>query len=173
MAEPFVAEIKIFPFNFAPLGWAFCAGQILSISQNTALFSLLGVTFGGDGRSNFALPDLRGRVPLHAAQGIGLSPRPLGGPGGEEFVTLAQTQMAAHTHGANCTNKVGTSYDPTNNVWSTDAGGNQEYGTGPAKGTMSPNAVQGAGGGEPHNNLQPYLVLNYCIALQGVFPPRS
>jgi microcystin-dependent protein len=174
MSEPFVGQIQIFGFNFAPQGWALCAGQILPISQNTALFSILGTTYGGDGKSNFALPNLQGRVPIQQGQGSGLSPRDLGQTGGEEFVTLAGNQMPGHTHPANCNNAVGTAYDPAGQVWSQDAGGNQEYGTGAVAGHhMSPNAVLQAGGGQPHNNLQPYLVLNYCIAMQGVFPPRS
>lgn len=173
MSEPFVAQIQIFGFNFAPQGWALCAGQILPISQNTALFSLLGTTYGGDGKSNFALPNLQGMVPIQQGQGPGLSVRDLGETGGEEFVTLLSSQMPGHTHPANCNNAVGTSYDPAGQIWSQDAAGNNEYGSGPVAGQMSPNAVLQAGGGQPHNNLQPYLVLNYCIAMQGVYPPRS
>jgi microcystin-dependent protein len=174
MSEPFVGQIQIFGFNFAPQGWALCAGQILPISQNTALFSILGTTYGGDGKSNFALPNLQGRVPIQQGQGSGLTLRSLGEIGGEEFVTLSANQMPGHTHAANCNNAVGTAYDPAGQVWSQDAGGNQEYGTGAVVGKhMSSNAVLQAGGGQPHNNLQPYLVLNYCIAMQGVFPPRS
>jgi microcystin-dependent protein len=173
MSEPFVAQIQIFGFNFPPQGWAFCQGQILPISQNTALFSLLGTQFGGDGRSNFALPNLQGSVPIGQGQGPGLTQRNLGDTGGEPFVTLLSNQLPAHTHAANCNNNVGTAYDPAGQVWSQDAGGNQEYGSGTPAGQMSPNAILPAGGGQPHNNLQPYLALNYCIAMQGVFPPRS
>jgi microcystin-dependent protein len=173
VADPFLAEIRLFGFNFAPFGWALCAGQLLPLSQNAALFSLLGTTYGGDGRSNFALPDLQGRVPLSSGQGLGLSLIDLGEEGGEETVTLLQTEMPSHNHTANCTNAVGTSYDPTGDIWSQDAGGNQEYGSGSVNGQMSPNALTSTGGGQPHNNLQPFLVINYCIAMQGVFPARS
>ncbi|HUA22278.1 MAG TPA: tail fiber protein [Bryobacteraceae bacterium] len=173
MADPFVAEIRLFGFNFAPFGWASCAGQLLPISQNTALFSLLGTTYGGNGTSNFALPDLQGRVPLSAGQGPGLSLIDLGEEAGVETVTLLQTQMAAHNHAANCTNNVGTSYDPTGNVWCQDAAGNPEYGSGGVNGSMSPGSLTATGGGQPHNNVQPFLAINYCIALQGVYPARS
>jgi microcystin-dependent protein len=174
MSEPFVAQIQIFGFNFAPQGWALCAGQLLPISQNTALFSLIGTFYGGDGRSNFALPNLQGRVPISQGQGPGLTSRGVGEAAGKEFVTLLANQTPGHTHPAYCSNDVGTSYDPAGQVWSQDAGGNQEYGSGAVAGhQMSPSAIQPAGGGQPHNNLQPYVVLNYCIALQGVFPARS
>ena len=172
MSEPFVAEIRIFGFNFAPTGWALCAGQLLPISQNTALFSLLGTTYGGDGKSNFALPNMQGRVPLHPGQGPGLSDIALGENGGEETVTLVSNQIPGHTHPANCTMAVGTSYDPTGNVWSTDAAGNNEYGSGTVAGQMSPAAVLPTGGNQPHDNIQPSLVMNFCIALQGIFPAR-
>ena len=173
MSEPFVAEIRIFGFNFAPTGWALCNGALMAISQNTALFSLLGTFYGGDGRSNFALPDLQSRVPLHAGQGQGLSSIALGQNGGTENVTLLSNQIPSHTHPANCTNAVGTSYDPTGNVWATDAGGNNEYGSGAVAGQMSPGAVLPAGGNQAHNNIQPFLAVNFCIALNGIYPPRS
>lgn len=173
MSEPFVAQIQIFGFNFAPQGWALCQGQLLPISQNTALFSLIGTQFGGDGRSNFGLPNLQGSVPIGQGNGPGLTPRNIGETGGEAFVTILSSQLAGHTHPANCNNAVGTAYDPAGQVWSQDAGGNQEYGGGAVAGQMSPNAILQAGGGQPHNNLQPYLALNYCIAMQGVFPARS
>jgi microcystin-dependent protein len=170
--SPFVAQIQIFPYNFPPRGWAFCNGQILSISQNTALFSLLGTTYGGNGITNFALPDLRGRVAVHQGQGPGLSSYELGEMAGEETVTLLSTQMPAHTHVANA-NTVGNDYGPAG-VWATDAGGFSQYGTTPdAAQTMAPDALTSAGGSAPHNNLQPYLTMNYCIALQGIYPPRS
>lgn len=173
MSEPFVAQIQIFGFNFAPQGWAFCQGQLVAISQNTALFSLIGTQFGGDGRSNFALPNLQGSVPIGQGAGPGVTPRNVGESGGEPFVTISSSQLAGHTHPANCNNNVGTAYDPAGQVWSQDAGGNQEYGGGAPAGQMSPNAILPAGGGQPHNNLQPYLTLNYCIALQGIFPARN
>jgi microcystin-dependent protein len=173
MSEPFVAQIQIFGFNFAPQGWAFCQGQLLPISQNTALFSLIGTQFGGDGRSNFALPNLQDSVPIGQGQGPGLTQRNIGDTGGEPFVTILSSQLAGHTHPANCNNAVGTAYDPAGQVWSQDAGGNPEYGGVAVAGQMSPNAILQAGGGQPHNNLQPYLALNYCIALQGIFPSRN
>ena len=172
MSNPFVAEIRIFPFNFAPKGWAFCDGQLLPLSQNTALFSLLGTTYGGDGKSNFALPNLQGSVPMHAGQGPGLSLRDLGESGGESSVSLLTTEIPAHSHSANCVAGVGDQYVPVGYLWATDAGGNDEYDSG-GTANMAPGAIQNAGGGLPHNNLQPYLTLNFCIALQGVYPPRS
>jgi len=172
MSNPFVAEIRIFPFNFAPRGWAFCDGQILSISQNTALFSLLGTTYGGDGKSNFALPNLQGSTPMGVGQGPGLTLRDLGETGGTAEVSLLVSEIPAHTHTANCNSGMGDQYAPPGNFWATDAGGNDEYAA-TANNVMASNAVGIAGGSLPHNNLQPYLVLNFCIALQGVFPPRT
>ena len=173
MSEPFLAEIRIFPYNFAPRGWAFCQGQLLSISQNTALFSILGTTYGGNGITTFGLPDLRSRVAVHVGQGPGLSPYDLGQQGGTETVTLLANQIAPHTHPATCLNAIGNSGGPNDNVWSSDAGGNPQYGSTKAAGTMAPNIIAPAGGGQPHNNMQPYLTMNYCIALQGIFPPRA
>ena len=172
MSNPFVAEIRIFPFNFAPRGWAFCDGQILPISQNTALFSLLGTTYGGDGKSNFALPNLQGSTPMGVGQGPGLTLRDLGETGGTAEVSLLVSEIPAHTHTANCNSGMGDQYAPPGNFWATDAGGNDEYAA-TANNVMASNAVGIAGGSLPHNNLQPYLVLNFCIALQGVFPPRT
>jgi microcystin-dependent protein len=172
MSDQFVAEIRIFACNFAPKSWAFCDGQLLSISQNTALFSLLGTTYGGDGTHNFALPNLQGRVPMHPGQGPGLSFRDLGESAGEDTVTLLATELPTHAHSANCNAGMGDQYGPPGNYWATDAGGNNEYDTN-ATTTMAAGAVQNAGGGQPHDNLQPYLTLNFCIAMQGVYPPRS
>ena len=174
MADPFVAEIRIFPFNFAPKGWAFCDGQLLPISQNTALFSLLGTTYGGNGKSNFALPDLQGSAPMHPGQGPGLSLYDLGQTGGSQTVTLLQSEMPVHSHGmraqtvdnADITNVVNTAaYAPsTGGTLYQDA----------TDGTMlGIQAMPIAGGSLPHNNMMPYLTLNFCIALQGVFPPRG
>ncbi len=175
MSDPFVAEIRIFGFNFAPKGWAFCNGQILPISQNTALFSLLGTTYGGDGRSNFALPNLQGMAPLQPGQGPGLSLHFLGENGGEPTVTLLQTEMPAHTHTAQGLSSAG-GQGPANNTWS-DANqrGISAYAasSGPQNVQMSPQALAINGGSQPHNNMMPYLTLNFCIALQGIFPPRS
>jgi len=172
VSEPFLAEIRLFPYNFAPRGWAFCQGQLLAISQNTALFALLGTTYGGNGVTTFGLPDLRGRVAVHVGQGPGLSPYDLGQVGGTETVTLTTAQIAPHPHPANCLNANGNKPGAINNVWATDLGGNKLYGTTKAAGTMAPNIIGPSGGGQPHNNVQPYLALNYCIALQGIFPQR-
>ncbi|HTX93255.1 MAG TPA: tail fiber protein [Anaerolineales bacterium] len=175
MSNPFVAEIRIFGFNFAPTGWAQCNGQILPISQNTALFSLLGTTYGGDGKSNFGLPNFQGSAPLGSGQGAGLSIRDLGETGGEDAVTLLTTEMPIHTHQVNAFSGAGTSHDPTGNVWASAQvlrQGQNLYGTAGGA-TMSPQALSPNGGNLPHNNLMPYLVLNFCIAMQGVFPPRS
>ncbi len=172
MSEPFVGEIRVFGFNFPPIGWSSCAGQLLPISQNTALFSILGTNFGGDGRTNFALPNFQGKVPLHVGTGNGLSPRVIGETGGVAQVTLSVAQMPAHTHAVNCNSGSGTSYGPANNVWASNAGGANEYAA-TANAAMAANALSAAGGGQPHNNLQPYLALNFCIALQGIYPSRS
>jgi microcystin-dependent protein len=172
MADPFVAEIRLFPFNIAPKGWARCQGQILPISQNTALFSLLGVTYGGDGKSTFALPNLQGSVALHPGQGPGLSPYSLGQTGGEEAVTLVGSQIPAHIHQARCSTTTGNDYGPAGDFWAPDITGNPQYGA-TADLTMAADAVGVGGESSPHNNMQPYLVLSYCIAMQGVFPARS
>lgn len=178
MADPFVAEIRVFPFDFAPRGWAWCDGQILPISQNTALFSLLGTTYGGDGKSTFALPDLQGRAPMHPDQGPGLSPRELGESGGSESVSLLTTEMPVHTHTLLASNVPGDLRAPVSTAGTPRAlaapGNGLLYA--PATGTrvaMHPSELGTTGGGQPHNNMQPYLTLTFCIALQGVFPPRS
>jgi microcystin-dependent protein len=174
MADPFVAEIRIFPFNFAPKGWAFCNGQLLPLSQNTALFSLLGTTYGGDGKSNFALPNMQGNVPMHFGQGPGLSLHDLGETSGTETVTLLESEMPQHSHsvmsvaggfGAN-------SNVPAGNAFAKSSQGNAYV---PAANPVQlfPSTIPPTGGDQPHNNMQPYLTLNLCIALQGVFPPRN
>jgi microcystin-dependent protein len=174
MSSPFVAEIRIFPGNFAPKGWAFCNGQILPISQNTALFSLLGTTYGGNGQSTFALPDLQGRVPMHPGQGPGLSLHDLGEEGGEKFVTLLQSEMPAHNHNAQGSNTNSNQQAVTANF---HAGSTQNKRYAPAATapdtTMNPFIIAPTGSSFPHNNMSPYLTLNFCIALQGVFPPRT
>jgi microcystin-dependent protein len=175
VAEPFIGQISIFAGTFAPRGWAFCDGQLLSIPQNTALFSLMGNTYGGDGRSNFALPDLRGRGPLGSGQGPGLSQRPLGQSGGTQSVTLTQAQMPGHAHAAQCSSVGDGGSSPAATIWG-KAQGDTPYVEGPnAVGTnpMSPAALANSGGGQPHNNMPPFLALNFIIALQGVFPPRG
>lgn len=177
MADPFVAEIRIFPFNFPPKGWAFCSGQILPLSQNTALFSLLGTTYGGDGKSTFALPNLEGNVPMHPGQGPGLSLHDLGETGGSESVTLLSSEMPAHAHFVGkAKTAFGDSINPANCVWAQSAAGRGAaalYHEAPATGKVNPTALSPTGGSLPHNNMQPYLTLNFCIALQGVFPPRT
>ncbi len=171
MADPFVAEIRIVPFNFAPRGWAFCDGQLLPISQNTALFSLLGTTYGGNGKSNFALPDFQGRSPMHPGQGPGLSLHDLGETGGSETVTLLQSEIPSHSHVLNYVGIDGNNPDPVGNLVgsseSTDAFRNAP------DTTLSPQELAITGSDQPHNNMQPYLTLNFIIALQGVFPPRG
>jgi microcystin-dependent protein len=178
MADPFVAEIRIFPFNFAPKGWAWCDGQLMPISQNTALFSLLGTTYGGNGKSNFALPDLQGRAPMHPGQGNGLSLHDLGETGGSDTVTLLESEMPAHNHGLMAQSGfTANNNDPTGNDYGKADAGLIAYVPGsnptPPVVIMSGNAIAPAGGDQPHNNLQPYLTFYFCIALQGVFPPRS
>ena len=178
MADQFLAEIRIFPFNFPPTGWAFCDGQLLPISQNTALFSLLGTTYGGDGKSNFALPNLQGVVPIHFNQGPGLSDYVEGETLGSQTVTLLQSEMPGHTH-------VLSEEDPAiggadqsapspTSVLAQSSGGfafRPDASSQPVQ--LNQATVSVLGGGQPHNNLQPYLVLNFCIALQGIFPARG
>lgn len=169
MADPFVAEIRIFPFNFAPRGWAWCDGQLLPLSQNTALFSLLGTTYGGNGMSNFALPDLQGRAPMHPGQGPGLSLHDLGETGGSETVTLLESEIPAHPHTLSTSIRPADSLSPSTLAVGT---GNNAYAP-PGNATLaSSQALAPAGSGQPHNNMQPYLTFYFCIALQGVFPPR-
>ncbi len=174
MSDPFMAEVRAFCFNFAPKGWAFCAGQLLPISQNTALFSLLGTTYGGDGRSTFGLPDLQGcRVPLGAGQGQGLSDRIIGEVGGNPYVTLIDSEMPAHLHSISATPSPADVSSPTPTTALARTTGKPGYA---APNNLTPLAMQTigpVGGSQPHNNLMPYVVLNYCIALQGIFPPRQ
>ena len=175
MADPFVAEIRIFPFNFAPKGWAFCNGQLLPISQNTALFSLLGTTYGGDGKSTFALPDMQGNAPMHPGQGPGLSLHDLGEMSGSEFVTLLESEIPAHSHAFQVSSQLGLENLP--NVQGTGqkfamGDGINLYGPANALTPMAFQALTPAGGSLPHNNMMPYLTFNFNIALQGVFPAR-
>ena len=173
MADPFVAEIRIFPFNFAPKGWAWCDGQLLPLSQNTALFSLLGTTYGGNGKSNFALPDLQGRTPMHPGQGPGLSLHDLGETGGSETVTLLGSEIPSHNHQLRASLDDGDLSIPAPTRSLGKSGGGVIY-TGTSSGiAMAPEGLTPAGGDQPHNNMQPYLTFYFCIALQGVFPPRG
>jgi microcystin-dependent protein len=177
MAEAYVGEIRMVGFNFAPIGWALCNGQILPISQNTALFSLLGTTYGGNGTTTFALPDLQNRTPIHKGQGPGLSPYSLGESGGASTVTLQQSQLSAHAHAVSCDPAIGTQQDAAGAVWASSGAGR----TPPAYYAnavsnlvaMSPSAIAVAGGRLPHNNRSPYLGVTFIIALQGIYPPRS
>jgi microcystin-dependent protein len=172
MADPFVAEIRIFPFNFAPRGWAWCDGQLLPLSQNTALFSLLGTTYGGNGKSNFALPDLQGRAPMHPGQGPGLSLHDLGEQAGTETVTLLESEMPGHAHAVRASLQDATDRTVAGQL---PAGGIgvAMFASGPPNVSLSFSSLTPAGGDQPHNNMMPYLTFNFCIALQGVFPPRT
>lgn len=172
--DPFVAEIRIFPFNFAPKGWAFCDGQLLPLSQNTALFSLLGTYYGGNGQSNFALPNLQGAAPMFWGQGPGLSLHDLGETGGSDTVSLLESEIPSHSHALNCLPAPADSPAPQAASIARVIGATPYL---PPAGAplvaMAAAALPPAGGDQPHNNLQPYLTLNFCIALQGVYPPRT
>ncbi len=170
MSEPFIAEVRIFGFHFAPRGWAFCNGQLLPISQNTALFSLVGTTYGGDGKTTFALPNLQGRASMHPGRGPGLTARRLGENGGSETVTLTTMQMPSHSHALTGSDERGDATSPQNNYLGT---GTDMYAPEPPGSTLSPPALPPAGGNQPHNNIQPSLSLNYCIALVGLYPSRG
>jgi microcystin-dependent protein len=172
--DPFVAEIRIFPFNFAPKGWAFCDGQILPLSQNTALFSLLGTTYGGDGKSNFALPNMQGNAAMHPGQGPGLSLHDLGETGGSETVSLLESEMPAHSHAFQASGQPGEDPAPSpSEALARSVGANLYQTSGASPVQLAPAALSPAGGDQPHNNMQPYLTFNFNIALQGVYPPRT
>lgn len=171
MTEPFIGEIRMFAGTFAPNGWAFCDGQLLSISQNTALSSLLGTIYGGDGRTTFGLPDLRGRIPLHQGTGPGLQNRRLGDKGGVENVTLNVGQIPSHGHDVNGTTAAATSASPQNLV-PADAAINI-YSTNAPDVSLNAAAIQNAGGDQPHNNVMPFLGVNFIIALTGTFPSEN
>ena len=166
MSEPFMGEIKIFSFGFAPKGWALCNGQLLPINQNQALFSLLGTTYGGDGRVNFALPDLRARSPIHMGQSHTLGER-----AGEEAHTLSLSEMPLHVHFPSGNNGTATETDPTGHFWAN--GGDNVYSTNAANATMLGGTVGNVGGSQAHVNMSPFLTLNFCIALQGIFPSQT
>lgn len=176
MSEPFIAEIRIVGFNFAPRGWAFCDGQLLPISQNTALFSLIGTTYGGDGRTTMALPDLRGRAPMQPGRGPGLTDRRLGEKVGVETVTLSEAQIPSHAHTARGNTAGGVVVDPLNNQsgLARSAGGQAYQGnTSASLVDLASQTLSTTGGSQSHDNLQPYLVLNFVIALVGLYPSRS
>jgi microcystin-dependent protein len=174
VSDPFVAEIRIFGFNFAPTGWAQCNGQILPISQNTALFSLLGTFYGGNGQSTFALPNLQGSAAVHQGQGPGLSEYDLGQAGGEEAVTLITSEIPIHTHSLSANPNPGDNLVPGPTISLASSTGGSLYASGsPALTQMAFQSLAPAGSSFPHDNMQPYLVVNFCIALQGVFPPRG
>lgn len=171
-AEPILGSIGIFAGNFAPRGWAFCNGQLLSIAQNTALFSLLGTTYGGNGQTTFALPNLQGRTPIHAGQGSGLSNRNLGEQGGTESHTLMVGEIPAHAHALNANSAVGTTDTAAGNVIAKNAAGVPQFSAAPDS-PMAASSIGATGGSQPHNNMPPFLALNYCIALEGIFPSRN
>jgi microcystin-dependent protein len=172
MSDPYLAQIQIFPYNFAPRSWAYCNGQLLSIGQMTALFSLLGTTFGGDGRVTFGLPNLQTRVPLGQGQGPGLSPYVIGEAAGVQSVTLTKQEIASHSHSFNVAGRRATERQPPAQLFAVgDAIGMYTSQTGPTA-TFSPQAAGIVGNSSPHNNMQPFLSLNYCIALEGVYPKR-
>jgi microcystin-dependent protein len=173
MAQPFIAEVRIFGGNYAPKGWALCNGQLLPINQNQALFSILGTTYGGNGVTNFALPDLQQRIPLQAGQGPGLSERPLGEVGGEAAHQLLLNEMASHNHSLNASAAAASVSSPTGGLLAKPTTANPPYHDPASLAPMPPGSLGNTGSGAPHNNLQPFLVLNFIIALQGIFPSRN
>lgn len=171
MSDPFIGEVRLFAGNFAPLGWAFCQGQLMAISQNDALFALIGTTYGGDGQTTFALPNLSGRVPLHQGQGAGLTSRTIGELGGAEIVTLLTSQIPQHTHAMNASSAAATGTSPSGALLATTSVAS--YDTAAGSTAMAASAVGNAGGSQPHQNMAPTLALNYIIALEGIFPSRN
>jgi microcystin-dependent protein len=171
MSEPFLGEITMFAGNFAPRGWAFCDGQLLAVSQNDALFSLLGTTYGGDGRTTFGLPELRGRVPIHAGTGPGLSPRILGARSGSESVTLTPAQLSPHSHPLQGSADPATSPDPSGKVFARTSG--DSYGSDLSAANMSTAAIDNSGGSQSHPNLMPFQAVHFIMALVGVYPSRT
>jgi microcystin-dependent protein len=173
MSEPFVGEIRMFAGNFAPRGWAFCDGQLLAVSQNDALFSLFGTIYGGDGRTTFGLPDLRGRIPIHAGHGPGLSERRLGAKSGEESVTLTLNQTPSHSHGMSANSTQGDSATPTG-AFAPDAAGSNIYITSlnPPVVNLNSSMLSHIGGSRSHTNLMPYLCIHFIVALFGIYPSR-
>jgi len=173
MSEPFVGEIRMFAGNFAPRGWAFCDGQLLAVSQNDALFSLLGTIYGGDGRTTFGLPDMRGRIPIHAGSGPGLSPRRLGAKGGAEHVTLTVNQIPSHTHPFVATSNTATSPNPANtNTIARSTTFDAYIGNEPPSTALKTESITNVGGSRSHDNLQPFVCIHFIIALVGIYPSR-
>jgi microcystin-dependent protein len=173
MSDPYVGEIKMFAGNFAPRSWAFCDGQLLSVSQYDALFSLLGTIYGGDGRTTFGLPDLRGRVPMHQGTGAGLTRRRLGERGGAETVSLAESEIPAHTHTPRCVDTLGNSGKPTDKTWAADTSGfTWNYHTDAPDANMNANAIGSSGANQGHANMAPFLGIHFIIAVQGIYPSR-
>ncbi len=174
MSTPFLGQIIRFGGNFAPRGWAFCDGQLLPIAQNTALFSLLGTTYGGDGRTTFALPNLQGRVPIHPGTGPGLATYKLGQKGGQENVVLTTDQIPSHNHLVECVSSEGNHTSPDGAIPGSETAASVDFWSdADSNGTMRSDMIKNGGGGQSHNNMQPYLVVNYIIALQGTYPSRS
>lgn len=174
MANPFVGEIRMFGGNFAPAGWAFCQGQLMSIAENDVLFTLIGTTYGGDGQSTFGIPDLQGRLPMHQGQGPGLSNRQIGEKAGTESVTLNTNQIPAHGHTPAAFNGAGDQVTPVNNFWSSTSTGDQTYDLAVTpSGTMNPNLIGLTGGSQPHDNMPPFLCVSFIISLFGVFPSQN
>ena len=173
--DPFIAEIRIFPFNFAPNGWAQCNGQLLPISQYTALFSLIGVYYGGNGTTTFALPNLQGSSAMHQGQSPGGSLYIIGQTGGEQYVSLNDAQMPSHTHAMQATSRPAdlNGPGPSNALARSNPALIYKQAAGASTTQLAPGTITVAGNGQPHNNMQPYLTLNFCIALQGIYPPRS
>lgn len=171
MSEPFIGQIQTFGFSFPPRGWSLCDGQLLPISSNSALFSLLGIFYGGNGQTNFALPDLRGRFPMHFGNGPGLSSRSIGQRSGNETHTLIQNEIPRHSHGMSVTAAVGNQTSPVGGVPATANDGESNYSS--ATEGLSTNNTLNAGGGNAHNNMPPFLVINFSIALTGIFPSRN
>jgi microcystin-dependent protein len=172
MSQPFVGEIRMFAGNFAPAGWAFCDGQLLAIAENDVLFNLIGTTYGGDGQETFALPDLRGRLPIHMGQGPGLSSRTIGEQDGTEAVTLTVNQMPIHTHATLLSSAAGSEANPGGNVLAASPNV-RLYRPGASTVTLSPQSVTPAGGNQPHDNLMPFLCVNFIISLFGIFPSQT
>ena len=171
--DPFIGQIVMFAGNFAPRGWAFCNGQLLAISSNQALFSILGTTYGGDGRTTFGLPDLRGRTAMHPGTGPGLTERRLGQKGGAESVTLTEAQVPSHSHTVGCVSAAGSTKDPKGALLAGSPGQTGFYHPAPASDTMADTMLNATGGGQSHDNMAPFGCVNYIIALVGVFPSRS